>query len=68
MIFQKSQYNQTSQYHHNSIVYLADQSYAPQKTPQIARATRVPAGCLAKVMQGPNRSGLVCEAGPAWEI
>jgi Rrf2 family protein len=51
--------SQTAEYALRAIVYLADQSDAPQTTQQIAEVTRVPAGYLAKVMQGLSRSGLV---------
>jgi Rrf2 family protein len=49
---------QTAEYALRAIVYLADQD-DPRTTAQIADATRVPAGYLAKVMQGLNRAGLV---------
>ena len=51
--------SQTAEYALRAIVYLADQSDTPQTTQQIAEVTRVPAGYLAKVMQGLSRSGLV---------
>jgi Rrf2 family nitric oxide-sensitive transcriptional repressor len=51
--------SQTAEYALRAIVYLADQSEAPQTTQQIAKVTRVPAGYLAKVMQNLSRSGLV---------
>jgi Rrf2 family nitric oxide-sensitive transcriptional repressor len=51
--------SQTAEYALRAIVYLADQSDAPQTTQQIAEVTRVPAGYLAKVMQGLSRAGLV---------
>ena len=51
--------SQTAEYALRAIVYLADQSDAPRTTQQIAKVTRVPAGYLAKVMQGLSRAGLV---------
>ncbi|HEX7449611.1 MAG TPA: Rrf2 family transcriptional regulator [Pirellulales bacterium] len=51
--------SQTAEYALRAIVFLADQSDAPQTTQQIAEVTRVPAGYLAKVMQGLSRCGLV---------
>ncbi|MGH7140821.1 MAG: RrF2 family transcriptional regulator, partial [Pirellulales bacterium] len=51
--------SQTAEYALRAIVYLADQSETPQTTQQIAEVTRVPAGYLAKVMQGLSRAGLV---------
>ena len=51
--------SQTAEYALRAIVYLADQADAPQTTQQIAKVTRVPAGYLAKVMQGLSRAGLV---------
>jgi Rrf2 family nitric oxide-sensitive transcriptional repressor len=51
--------SQTAEYALRAIVYLADQADAPQTTQQIAEVTRVPAGYLAKVMQGLSRAGLV---------
>lgn len=51
--------SQTAEYALRAIVFLADQNDAPQTTQQIAEVTRVPAGYLAKVMQGLSRCGLV---------
>lgn len=51
--------SQTAEYALRAIVYLADQHEAPQTTQQIAEVTRVPAGYLAKVMQGLSRARLV---------
>jgi Rrf2 family transcriptional regulator, nitric oxide-sensitive transcriptional repressor len=51
--------SQTAEYALRAIVYLADRNDAPQTTQQIAEVTRVPAGYLAKVMQGLSRAGLV---------
>lgn len=51
--------SQTAEYALRAIVYLADQSDAPQTTQQIAEITRVPSGYLAKVMQQLSRAGLV---------
>jgi len=50
--------SQTAEYALRAIVYLADQD-VPRTTAQIAEATKVPAGYLAKVMQSLSRSGLV---------
>jgi len=50
--------SQTAEYALRAVVCLADQS-APKTTAKIARETRVPAGYLAKVMQGLSRRGLV---------
>jgi Rrf2 family protein len=49
---------QTAEYALRAIVYLAGQG-VPRTTAQIAETTRVPAGYLAKVMQGLSRAGLV---------
>jgi Rrf2 family protein len=49
---------QTAEYALRTIVYLADQE-GPQTTAQIAKATLVPAGYLAKIMQNLGRAGLV---------
>jgi Rrf2 family protein len=51
--------SQTAEYALRAIVYLADQAETPQTTQQIAAVTLVPAGYLAKVMQGLVRAGLV---------
>lgn len=51
--------SQTAEYALRAIVYLADQAEKPQTTQQIAEITKVPAGYLAKVMQGLSRAGLV---------
>jgi Rrf2 family protein len=51
--------SQTAEYALRAIVYLADQAETPQTTQQIAAVTLVPAGYLAKVMQGLSRAGLV---------
>lgn len=50
--------SQTAEYALRAIVYLAGQGEA-QTTQQIAEATRVPPGYLAKVMQSLARGGLV---------
>src|SRR5437763_2818910 len=52
-------FSQTTEYALRAVVYLAAQGGAAQTTQQIAEAARVPAGYLAKVMQGLSRSGLV---------
>ena len=51
--------SQTAEYALRAIVYLADQKGEPRTTALIAEATMIPAGYLAKVMQGLSRSRLV---------
>lgn len=51
--------SQTAEYALRAIVHLAERAGAPQTTQQIAQVTCVPAGYLAKVMQGLSRMGLV---------
>jgi Rrf2 family transcriptional regulator, nitric oxide-sensitive transcriptional repressor len=51
--------SQTAEYALRAIVYLADQSGSPRTTAQIAEATQVPAGYLAKVMQALSKVRLV---------
>jgi Rrf2 family transcriptional regulator, nitric oxide-sensitive transcriptional repressor len=51
--------SQTTEYALRAIVWLATTAGEPQTTDQIAKATYVPAGYLAKVMQSLGRSGLV---------
>jgi Rrf2 family transcriptional regulator, nitric oxide-sensitive transcriptional repressor len=51
--------SQTAEYALRAIVYLADQAGQPRTVMQIAEATQVPAGYLAKVMQGLSRAKLV---------
>jgi Rrf2 family protein len=50
--------SQTAEYALRAVVYLAGQA-GPQTTSQIAKATHVPAGYLAKVMQSLGRAGVV---------
>lgn len=50
--------SQTAEYALRAMVYLADQK-EPQTNAQIADATLVPVGYLAKVMQSLSRAGLV---------
>lgn len=50
--------SQTAEYALRAIVYLAGQD-EPCTTAQLAEATKVPAGYLAKVMQQLGRAGLV---------
>ncbi len=52
-------FSQTSEYALRAIVWLAAHLAEPQTTQQIAAATRVPAGYLAKVLQSLGRAGLV---------
>lgn len=49
----------TTEYALRAVVYLADQQGAPQTVAHMSEATQVPAGYLAKVMQGLSRAGLV---------
>lgn len=51
--------SQTAEYALRAIVYLADQHETPRTTAQIAEATMIPQGYLAKVMQNLSRSRLV---------
>jgi Rrf2 family protein len=51
--------SQTAEYALRAIVFLADQDGTPRTTVQIAGATQVPAGYLAKVMQSLSRARLV---------
>ncbi len=51
--------SQTTEYALRAIVWLACNFDQPQTTPQIAKATHVPAGYLSKVLQSLGRSGLV---------
>ena len=51
--------SQTAEYALRAIVFLADQEGKPRTTAQIADATQIPAGYLAKVMQSLSRVKLV---------
>ena len=51
--------SQTAEYALRAIVFLADQRAQPRTTAQIAEATQIPAGYLAKVMQSLSRVRLV---------
>lgn len=51
--------SQTVEYSLRAIVWLASHTDDPQTTQQIAAATLVPVGYLAKVMQSLGRGGLV---------
>jgi Rrf2 family protein len=51
--------SQTAEYALRAIVYLAGQAGEPRTTAQIAAATFVPAGYLAKVMQSLSRARVV---------
>jgi len=51
--------SQTAEYALRTIVWLAGQDGVPQTTKQIAAATRVPSGYLAKILQNLGRAGLV---------
>lgn len=50
--------SQTVEYALRAVVFLADKD-APQKTGQIAEATKVPAAYLSKVLQGLVRAGVL---------
>ncbi len=52
-------FSQTAEYALRAVVWLAGKEGAPQTSQQIAAATRVPAGYLAKVMKTLARAGLV---------
>ena len=51
--------SQTAEYALRSVVFLADQDGEPRTTAQIADVTQIPAGYLAKVMQGLSRAHVV---------
>jgi Rrf2 family nitric oxide-sensitive transcriptional repressor len=51
--------SQTAEYALRAVVYLAGQDRAARTTAEIAKASRVPVGYLAKVMQALSRRGLV---------
>jgi Rrf2 family nitric oxide-sensitive transcriptional repressor len=51
--------SQTAEYALRAITYLADQERTPHTTAQIADATQIPAGYLAKVMQSLSRARVV---------
>jgi Rrf2 family nitric oxide-sensitive transcriptional repressor len=52
-------FSQTAEYALRAVVYLASQGDTPRTTQEIAAATQVPTGYLAKVMQGLGRAHLV---------
>jgi Rrf2 family protein len=52
-------FSQTAEYALRVVVYLASLEGKPATIPQIAAATRVPQGYLAKVMQSLGRAGLI---------
>jgi Rrf2 family nitric oxide-sensitive transcriptional repressor len=52
-------FSQTAEYALRAIVWLSDKPDQPLTGHQLARATRVPAGYLSKVMQSLARAGLV---------
>ena len=59
--------SQTAEYALRTITYLADQDRTPHTTAQIAEATQIPAGYLAKVMQSLSRAPCgPIPAGPEW--
>jgi Rrf2 family nitric oxide-sensitive transcriptional repressor len=51
--------SQTTEYALRAVVWLACQPDKPLTAQQIAESTRVPAGYLAKVLQGLSRAGLL---------
>lgn len=51
--------SQTAEYALRAMVYLADRQGMPRTNAQIAEATEIPAGYLAKVMQSLSRANLV---------
>jgi Rrf2 family protein len=57
--FETAMFSQTAEYALRAVVFLASRHGTPHTAQQIAEATRVPAGYLAKVMQGLSRAGLV---------
>jgi len=52
-------FSQTAEYALRAVVWLASRQGKPQTAQQIAQATQVPAGYLAKLMGGLSRAGLV---------
>ncbi|MEQ9406767.1 MAG: Rrf2 family transcriptional regulator [Fuerstiella sp.] len=53
-------FSQTVEYALRAIVHLAQHSPDPQKTSEIAAATKVPTAYLSKVLQGLRAKELVC--------
>ncbi len=51
--------SKTAEYALRAVVWLAHTPDSPRGTPQAARATRVPAGYLSRVLQSLARAGLV---------
>jgi Rrf2 family transcriptional regulator, nitric oxide-sensitive transcriptional repressor len=51
--------SQTAEYALRIVVWLASRHPAPQTTREVAEATRIPPGYLAKVLQNLGRGGLV---------
>ena len=51
--------SQTAEYALRAMVYLADREGSPRTNAQIAEATEIPVGYLAKVMQSLSRAKLV---------
>ncbi len=52
-------FSQTAEYALRAVVYLASEGAEARTAQQIAAATRVPVGYLAKVMQSLSRAGVV---------
>jgi Rrf2 family protein len=52
-------FSQTVEYALRTIVWLAAQTGAPRTTQQVAKATKIPPGYLAKVLQSLGRAHLV---------
>ena len=55
-------FSQTTEYALRAAVWLAQNTGTPQTTQQIAEATKVPLGYLAKVLQALGRAGVVSSA------
>ena len=51
--------SQTAEYALRAMVFLTDQQGSPRTNAQIAEATEIPSGYLAKVMQSLSRANLV---------
>jgi Rrf2 family protein len=51
--------SRTAEYVLRAVVVMGSKPQCPRTTQQILQQTRVPSGCLAKVLQGLSRNGLV---------
>ena len=56
-------FSQTVEYALRTVVWLASQGGEPRTTQQIAKATKIPAGYLAKVLQSLGRARIVTRRG-----